>query len=191
MQSDTSFSDGSCGSDRGRPSYQIVPPRTRRAHHARTILPLSDRKTRGGCTTRGKSEPLVSYAIRQFFRLIPFLVTGVANSIVGFSTIFFCLAIGADGITANIVGYAVALTCSFLLNRHYVFGVRGTISHTEVGRFIAVFFTAFGVNMAVLLLTQSMLGEGSPVAQVLAVGAYTLVFYPLTRLFVFRRKSVA
>jgi putative flippase GtrA len=153
-------------------------------------LPLNDRTTRAGYTVNRNAGALVSAAIQQLVLLIPFLVTGVANSIVGFSTIFFCLFIGSDGITANIAGYAVTLTCSFLLNRHYVFGVRGTISHAEIIRFIAVFITAFGVNMSVLLLSQSSLGEGSAVAQVLAVGAYTLVFYPLTRLFVFRRENL-
>lgn len=114
-------------------------------------------------------------------------MTGVTNSIVGFSVIFFCLFMGASGITANIIGYAVTLTCSFVLNRNYVFGVSGAISHAEVLRFLIVFITAYGVNLSVLLLTQSVLGEASAVAQVLAVAAYTLVFYSLSRWFVFKR----
>lgn len=154
-------------------------------------MPLSDRTTRAEESRNGQAGTLRSAVTHQFYRLIPFLVTGVANSIVGFSVIFFCLFVGASGITANIIGYAVALTCSFLLNRHYVFGVRGTISHAEVVRFLAVFFAAFGVNMTVLLLAQSALGEASAMAQLLAVAAYTMVFYPLSRLFVFRRRNTA
>ena len=154
---------------------------------ARITVPLSERTTRDDDSPSRHARSLRLTVTHQFFRLIPFLVTGVANSIVGFSVIFFCLFVGASGITANITGYAVALTCSFLLNRHYVFGVRGTISHAEVIKFLAVFITAFGVNMSVLLLTQSVLGEASQIAQVLAVAAYTLVFYPLSRMFVFKR----
>ena len=156
----------------------------------RPAVPLSDHTTRGGPQPSAKAPALHLVVMRQLQRLIPFLVTGVANSIVGFSTIFLCLAAGTGGIAANIIGYAVALTCSFVLNRHYVFGVRGTISYAEIGRFLVVFTIAFSVNMAVLLLTQSVLGEASAVAQVMAVAAYTLVFYPLSRFFVFKRERI-
>lgn len=126
-----------------------------------------------------------------FFRLVPLFMTGLANSIVGYSAIFLCLFFGTSGVTANVTGFGVGLTCSFLLNRRYVFGVRGSVSRVEVIRFLAVFVAAYGVNMFVLLLAQPLLGEGSPVAQVLAVAAYTLVFYPLSRFFVFRPTSSA
>jgi putative flippase GtrA len=152
-------------------------------------MPLNGRTSRAGNTRRSHAGPLRSAASRQLYRLIPFLVTGFANSIVGFSVIFLCLFAGTSGITANITGYAVALMCSFVLNRHYVFGVRGAISRTEIVRFLAVFIAAYGVNMSVLLLIQPVFGEDSPIAQVLAVAAYTLVFYPLSRVFVFKRES--
>lgn len=134
-----------------------------------------------------RSGNLLAAVRRQRHRLIPFLVTGVANSIVGYSTIFFCLFMGASGFTANIIGYAVALTCSFLLNRNYVFGVEGAVSHTEVVRFLCVFIASYGVNVAVLLLIQPTFGEASALAQVIAIAAYTAVFYPLSRIFVFTR----
>lgn len=156
---------------------------------ARAAVPLSDHTAQAEHEPISDAMPLHLAMIQLFRRLIPFLVTGVTNSIVGFSVIFLCLAAGTGGITANIIGYAVALTCSFVLNRHYVFGVRGTISYAEIGRFLVVFTIAFSVNMAVLLLTQSVLGEASAVAQVIAVAAYTLVFYPLSRFFVFKRES--
>ena len=45
--------------------------------------------------------PLHLAMIQLLRRLIPFLVTGVTNSIVGFSVIFLCLAVGTGGIAAN------------------------------------------------------------------------------------------
>jgi putative flippase GtrA len=132
-----------------------------------------------------RSGNLLAVVRRQRHRLFPFLVTGVANSIVGYSTIFFCLFMGASGITANITGFAIALTCSFLLNRNYVFGVNGAVSHTEVVKFMCVFLASYGVNVAVLLLIQPYFGEASGAAQVIAIAAYTVVFYPLSRIFVF------
>jgi putative flippase GtrA len=149
-------------------------------------MPLDGRTPRseGG---RSKRAPTFRVVANQLRRLIPFLVTGFANSVVGYSTIFFCLFIGIGGIAANTIGYAVALTCSFVLNRNYVFGVKGGVSHTEIVRFLCVFLVAYGVNIGVLLLVQPMFGEASVIAQVLAIATYTLVFYPLSGVFVFRR----
>jgi putative flippase GtrA len=152
-------------------------------------VPLNDRTRQPEDASSRPVQSWGSIVRRQIWQLIPFLVTGIANSIVGFSVIFFCLFMGTSGVTANIIGFAFGLTCSFLLNRHYVFGVRGAIVPMEIARFLAVFVTAYGVNMAVLLLAQSVLGEASPIAQVIAVASYTLVFYPLSRIFVFRREN--
>lgn len=129
---------------------------------------------------------MVGGLIRRLQRLVPFLVTGVANSVVGYSTIFFGLFIGLSGVMANVIGYAVALSCSFLLNRNYVFSVKGTISPIEVARFLCVFFIAYAVNVGVLITIQPMLGDRSIAAQVIAIAAYSCVFYPLYRLVVVR-----
>lgn len=152
-------------------------------------MPLTDRTRQPEDASSRPGQSRGAIVKRQIWQLVPFLVTGIANSIVGFSVIFFCLFMGASGVTANIIGFAFGLTCSFLLNRHYVFGVRGAIAPMEIARFLAVFATAYGVNIAVLLMAQSVLGEASPIAQVIAVASYTLVFYPLSRIFVFRREN--
>jgi putative flippase GtrA len=120
--------------------------------------------------------------------LIAFLLTGIANSIVGFSVIFGCLMAGASGVVANAAGYAVALTCSFILNRHYVFGISGTVSKDEVVRFLAAFSVAYLANMAVLLSVQSVIGEGNLLAQFPAIVTYSVVFFLLSRWFVFKRR---
>lgn len=171
------------------PGTHLLHAGHRRSDGARRAVPLSDHMAQAEHDPSSDAVPLHLAIIQLLRRLIPFLVTGVTNSIVGFSVIFLCLAVGTGGIAANVIGYAVALTCSFVLNRHYVFGVRGAISYAEIGRFLLVFSIAFSINMGVLLMTQSVLGESSAVAQVIAVAAYTLVFYPLSRLFVFKRET--
>ncbi len=171
------------------PGTHLVRAGHRRPDGTRRAVPLTDHLAPAEHEQGSDAVPLHLAMIQLLRRLIPFLVTGVTNSIVGFSVIFLCLAVGTGGIAANIIGYAVALTCSFVLNRHYVFGVRGAISYAEIGRFLLVFTVAFSINMGVLLMTQSVLGESSAVAQVIAVAAYTLVFYPLSRIFVFKRET--
>jgi putative flippase GtrA len=119
-------------------------------------------------------------------RLMRFVLTGLANSAVGWAVIFGGLWAGLSGVVANAAGYGVGLVLSFTLNRRFVFGVSGAVSGREVARFLAAFGIAYGVNLAVLIAAQSVLGEGHPLAQLPALAAYVAVFFVLSQWFVFR-----
>jgi putative flippase GtrA len=119
-------------------------------------------------------------------RLSRFLLTGFANSAVGWAVIIACIWGGMSGFAANASGYGVGLALSFTLNRRWVFGIQGATSRSEVTKFLAVFLIAYGANAGVLLITQLMLGPASLLAQVPAIAAYVLAFYLLSRRFVFR-----
>jgi putative flippase GtrA len=119
-------------------------------------------------------------------RLGRFVLTGLANSAVGWGVIFAGLWAGLSGLAANAAGFAVGLVLSFTLNRHYVFGVRGTVSGREIARFLAAFALAYAANVAVLMAAQSVLGADNPWAQLPAIGAYVALFFLLSQLFVFR-----
>lgn len=119
-------------------------------------------------------------------RLGRFVLTGLANSAVGWAVIFGGLWAGLSGLAANAAGYAVGLVLSFTLNRRYVFGVKGAISSGEIAKFIAAFALAYGANVAVLLLAQQTLGAHSAWAQLPAIATYVVIFFLLTQRFVFR-----
>ncbi len=119
-------------------------------------------------------------------RLFRFALTGLANSAVGWAVIFGGLWAGLSGLVANAAGYAVGLLLSFTLNRRFVFGVTGAVGGREIARFLAAFAFAYGVNVAVLLATQSVLGAQSAWAQLPAIGAYVVIFFLLSQRFVFR-----
>jgi putative flippase GtrA len=122
----------------------------------------------------------------MFRRVFRFALTGLANSAVGWAVIFGGLWAGLSGLAANAAGYAVGLLLSFTLNRTYVFGVTGAVGGREVVRFLAAFAIAYGANVAVLLAAQSLLGAGSPWAQLPAIAAYVVIFFILSQRFVFR-----
>ena len=119
-------------------------------------------------------------------RLMRFVLTGLANSAVGWAVIFGGLWAGLSGVVANAAGYGVGLILSFTLNRRFVFGVGGAVSAREVARFLAAFALAYGVNLAVLIAAQNVLGEGSALAQLPALAAYVAVSFVLSQWFVFR-----
>lgn len=114
------------------------------------------------------------------------MLTGLANSAIGWVIIAVCLLAGMSGFAANAAGYAVGIVCAFTLNRHYVFGIRGPISGTEITRFLVVFMIAYGANVATLLVAQSLAGDQGFITQIPALVTYSLVFFVLSQVLVFK-----
>lgn len=119
-------------------------------------------------------------------RLFRFLLTGLANSAVGWAVIFGGLWAGMSDFAANAAGFGVGLVLSFTLNRRFVFGVSGAVRAPEVAKFLAAFAVAYGANLAVLAAARSVLGAGNALAQLPAIGAYVVIFFLLSHLFVFK-----
>lgn len=115
-----------------------------------------------------------------------FLLTGLANSAVGWAVIFGGLWAGMSGLAANAAGYGVGLLLSFTLNRRFVFGVTGAVSGREVARFLAAFGIAYVINVGVLMAAQKVLGANNPLAQLPALASYIVIFFLLSQRFVFR-----
>ncbi len=119
-------------------------------------------------------------------RVARFLLTGVANSAVGWAVIFGGLWAGLSDVAANAAGFGVGLVLSFTLNRRFVFGVTGAVQGREVAKFLTAFAIAYGANLAVLFAARSVLGVGNALAQLPAIAAYVVIFFALSQLFVFR-----
>lgn len=120
---------------------------------------------------------------------IRFLFVGMANTAVGYGTILLCqYGLGLGYVAANAMGYAVGGTVSYLLNRHYTFASRR--AHREaLPRFVATVGVCYAINLGMLELAVQRLQWPAPVAQGVAMIAYTLSFYFLSRLVVFRAAS--
>jgi len=123
--------------------------------------------------------------------LTRYSLVGVINTLVGCAVIFGCLLADFSGVMANIIGYAIGLVCSFVLNRFFVFGARGAVSGGEIVKFLIAFGAAYGTNLTVLMAAQSVLGDGHPVAQIPAILSYSLVFFIISHTFVFKREGRA
>ena len=123
---------------------------------------------------------------QEFTRLLRFLVAGAINTGVGYG-VFLALTLGValDPNLANALGYAVALTVAYVIYRDHVFADMSN-RPGRISRFVAAFGTAFLLNQAVLWSSIHIGGLVPYLAQVLAMAAYTVIFYTLNRLWVFR-----
>jgi len=117
---------------------------------------------------------------------IRFLIVGAINTASGLITIYLCKWLLESGdLFANMYGYAVGLTLSFLLNRGWTFRHSGNMM-TAIPRFLAIFALAYVSNLFAVLIALGALGMNSYLSQAIGVVPYTLIFYLGSRYFVFR-----
>jgi len=127
---------------------------------------------------------------RVLGELLRYAVVGVLNTAIGLGTILVLQAATALGpYWCNACGYAAGLLVSFLINRAWTFGTRDRAIERAV-RFLLAFAVAYAANLAMLFASVTYLHLGVVVAQVAANIVYSLLFFALCKLVVFRASSL-
>lgn len=117
-------------------------------------------------------------------RLARFVLVGLSNTLLGLLVIFACKALlGIADAAANLIGYALLIGLSFVLNRRWTFEDRGHVG-TSLLRFLLVLAVAYAANLGTTLAAIG-LGVDSYLAHVLGIGPYTVIGYVGSWLFVF------
>jgi putative flippase GtrA len=133
--------------------------------------------------------------VRKIDRAIPstvtrYLTVGLLNTCVGLGIIYLGLYLFRLGnVTANIMGYAVGIVFSFVLNKHWTFASKGQ-SAPQFLRFLLVTGTAYAANLATVMVLINAFGINNYLAQALGIWPYTTIGYFGSRLFVFRDNSI-
>ncbi|NQU72686.1 MAG: GtrA family protein [Rhodospirillales bacterium] len=124
--------------------------------------------------------------ISQFAR---YLIVGIVNTLVGLGIIFAAKAfINFGDVAANATGYAVGLIIGFVLNRSWTFSHKGEI-FASVYRYIGVFAVAYFLNLGTVLFLIDWAQINAYLAQAAGVFCYTIVFFILSKYFVFSNAS--
>ncbi len=119
-------------------------------------------------------------------RPVRFVLVGIANSLAGLAVIYLCkLALGMGDVAANMLGYGFGLVVSFALNAAWTFEYRGVLLSAAL-RFAAVFLVSYAANLALVLVLIDRRAIDPYIAQAAGIVPYTLIFYALSRTFVFR-----
>lgn len=123
------------------------------------------------------NRQLVTAAVR-------FAAVGLANTLIGLTTIFVCLRLGMGDVPANAVGYGIGLIFSYFSNRSWTFAHRGPM-WSSAWRFAMVFAFAYAANLVTVTAMLSILGRGSFLAHVAGMVPYTVLFFLGSRFIVF------
>lgn len=116
---------------------------------------------------------------------VKFLLIGLINSASGLAVIFGLIYwLNIDPVLANVAGYSVGLTISFLLNRSWTFNA-GRTDTSQILKYAIAFLVSFFLNIALLKIFSSNMGFGIYFSQFIAVGTYSISMFLLCRFFVF------
>jgi putative flippase GtrA len=128
--------------------------------------------------------------VRETVGLIArFGLVGLVNTAVGFAVaVLLDPVLGLPPALANAASYACGISVGFVLSRRFVFRSRAGLSAAGP-RYLLAAVGAFALNQAVLRATGLALGAGlfqHIAAQVAAMASYSIAFFVLCRLWVFR-----
>lgn len=118
-------------------------------------------------------------------QLLRFAAVGVVNTGLGYAVIFACMYLaGLGAVVSNVIGYAVGLIVSYLLNRSFTFRSAAP-PRAEILRFVAIFLLAYLANLAALVGLIRHAGMHEGVAQVVAGVVYFVLSFVLNKYYVF------
>jgi putative flippase GtrA len=87
---------------------------------------------------------------------------------------------------SNILGYAIALVGSYILNRRFTFESKKK-PRGEIFRFLVVFSIAYGANFAFLVFLVHIVNFDKGISQILAGVFYVGVSFFMNKYYVFKR----
>ena len=120
---------------------------------------------------------------------VRFLIVGAGNTAIGYGVILLLqLRFGMCALAANSLGYLVGFFVSYILNKRYTF--RNRSSHrASVPAFVAAATVCYLFNLVVLQVAMEFLQLPATISQGIAVCAYTVSFYEVSRYVVFGKRD--
>jgi putative flippase GtrA len=122
-------------------------------------------------------------------QLLRYVLVGLANTAIGYGCILLLrYGLHWSDLAANAGGYGMGACASYLLNRSFTF--QSQRRHGQaLPRFVLAMALCYALNAAVLLACLQWLHWPSFASQALALCAYTVAFFVLSRTLVFRAEA--
>ncbi len=109
------------------------------------------------------------------------------NTIITLSTIFLLTKVfKSNYILANIIGYILGLTNSFLMNKLWTFKSFGKY-YNELIRFILVFAVCYLLQLTLLVLLKENFDIDTDYSQIISMVFYTIINFFSNKLITFKK----
>jgi putative flippase GtrA len=125
------------------------------------------------------------------FKVVSFGLVGVVNTAIDFGVFSFgYYVLGLPIVGANMLSWALAVTCSYFLNSRITFSIdaRRELSASNYLAFVLAQVAGFAANTTTVVIASHFM----PVlfGKVLAIGASFVVNFSLSHFVVFRRPAI-
>jgi putative flippase GtrA len=118
-------------------------------------------------------------------QILKYLLVGIINTIVGYGIIFFLMFVGVSPEVSNIVGYAVGISVSYVLNKIYTFQSKAH-PKKEFPKFVLSLLASYTLNFLTLVLCIHILKINPYISQIISGAVYTLSGFVFLKYFAFR-----
>lgn len=119
---------------------------------------------------------------------VKFGSVGLLNTLIGYSTIFTLIYIGANEYLANACGYLTGLCISYVINRNWTFDNSHKFSYGQIIEYSISVLLAYIANLSIISAARLIGILNNPMTHIFAMMGYSLTFYILARTFVFGPK---
>ena len=110
-----------------------------------------------------------------FLKFIKFGVVGLSGVVVDFSITYLLKEkVKIHKYLANAIGFTIAASTNYILNRVWTFNSKNPQISTEYGHFIAVSLLGLGINSLILWLLVSKLKWNFYFSKLIAIGFVTI-----------------
>ena len=121
-------------------------------------------------------------------KIMRFLLVGIINAISGYTLIIFlCSILNLNFYLSNFTGYLFGLIISFILNRNFVFKVKGKFL-IQLLKFIFSFFLSYFLNILVFYISSEFINLNYYLALLIASCFYSISFFISCNFFTFKKK---
>ena len=132
----------------------------------------------------------VIFNVDQPHLFLRYGMVAIANTMLTLAVIAGAKSLlGFADVPANLAGYSLGVSCSFLLNRRWTFNNRGPMLASS-SRFLAAVAVAYMANLLVVLAVLR-LSDVAYMAHIFGLPVYSLLLFVLCRRYVFKNVSVA
>ena len=120
-------------------------------------------------------------------KIIRFLLVGLVNAISGYTLIILLYSLlNFNFYLSNFIGYLFGLIISFLLNRNFVFKVKGKIL-SQFTKFIFSFFLSYLLNIFVFYISSEFINLNNYISLLIASLFYSISFFISCNFFTFKK----
>jgi len=118
-------------------------------------------------------------------QILKYLLVGIINTIVGYGIIFFLMFLGVSPEISNIVGYAVGISVSYVLNKIYTFQSKAH-PKKEFPKFVLSLLASYTLNFLTLVLCIHIFKINPYISQIISGTVYTISGFVFLKYFAFR-----